>query len=135
MTGFARAQGEDGQQTWVWEAKSVNARGLDLRFRLPPGLDGLEVAARTAASARFKRGNISLGLAISRAADAGTLSINREFLTALAANGRELARELGVAAPTMEGLLRSEEHTSELQSLMRSSYAVFSLKKKNATHT
>src|SRR3546814_10294795 len=28
---------------------------------------------------------------------------------------------------------RSEEHTSELQSLMRSSYAVFSLKKKNKT--
>src|SRR3546814_3374104 len=32
-------------------------------------------------------------------------------------------------------LLRSEEHTSELQSLMRSSYAVFCLKKKNRTHS
>src|SRR3546814_2528605 len=31
------------------------------------------------------------------------------------------------------GLLRSEEHTSELQSLMRISYAVFCLKKKNKT--
>src|SRR3546814_9759166 len=30
-----------------------------------------------------------------------------------------------------EGLWRSEEHTSELQSLMRISYAVFCLKKKN----
>src|SRR3546814_2866388 len=30
---------------------------------------------------------------------------------------------------------RSEEHTSELQSLMRSSYAVFCLKKKNTTET
>src|SRR3546814_5915868 len=30
--------------------------------------------------------------------------------------------------------LRSEEHTSELQSLMRISYAVFCLKKKNTTH-
>src|SRR3546814_3066469 len=29
---------------------------------------------------------------------------------------------------------RSEEHTSELQSLMRNSYAVFCLKKKNITH-
>src|SRR3546814_7635362 len=29
---------------------------------------------------------------------------------------------------------RSEEHTSELQSLMRISYAVFCLKKKNTTH-
>src|SRR3546814_5681069 len=31
--------------------------------------------------------------------------------------------------------VRSEEHTSELQSLMRSSYAVFCLKKKKQTHT
>src|SRR3546814_1436005 len=31
--------------------------------------------------------------------------------------------------------LRSEEHTSELQSLMRTSYAVFCLKKKNHNHT
>src|SRR3546814_5242146 len=32
------------------------------------------------------------------------------------------------------GFIRSEEHTSELQSLMRISYAVFCLKKKNKTH-
>src|SRR3546814_1723466 len=31
--------------------------------------------------------------------------------------------------------LRSEEHTSELQSLMRISYAVFCLKKKKTIHT
>src|SRR3546814_5544704 len=36
---------------------------------------------------------------------------------------------LGVA------LVRSEEHTSELQSLMRNSYAVFCLKKKKFNHT
>src|SRR3546814_6542948 len=33
------------------------------------------------------------------------------------------------------GFLRSEEHTSELQSLMRISYAVFCLKKKKTTNT
>src|SRR3546814_21097570 len=56
-----------------------------------------------------------------------------------------LFRSLGmafVAALTMEhsialsvagGWLRSEEHTSELQSLMRISYAVFCLKKKKKT--
>src|SRR3546814_3401110 len=36
----------------------------------------------------------------------------------------------GVAAVGVIGLVRSEEHTSELQSLMRISYAVFCLKKK-----
>src|SRR3546814_9486237 len=44
---------------------------------------------------------------------------------------------LGAAAPDLvhhaqrESVARSEEHTSELQSLMRISYAVFCLKKKN----
>src|SRR3546814_6349022 len=36
------------------------------------------------------------------------------------------------AAPRVMKIQRSEEHTSELQSLMRISYAVFCLKKKNA---
>src|SRR3546814_2681779 len=37
--------------------------------------------------------------------------------------------------PVAQGRRRSEEHTSELQSLMRISYAVFCLKKKNNRHT
>src|SRR3546814_10698027 len=36
--------------------------------------------------------------------------------------------------PQWRDILRSEEHTSELQSLMRISYAVFCLKKKNTKH-
>src|SRR3546814_7443822 len=39
--------------------------------------------------------------------------------------------EFGAGANTTNAVFRSEEHTSELQSLMRSSYAVFCLKKKN----
>src|SRR3546814_8846107 len=35
---------------------------------------------------------------------------------------------LGLALPVMANVSRSEEHTSELQSLMRTSYAVFCLK-------
>src|SRR3546814_3350172 len=38
---------------------------------------------------------------------------------------------LEVLSPGLAGRQRSEEHTSELQSLMRISYAVFCLKKKN----
>src|SRR3546814_7647354 len=37
--------------------------------------------------------------------------------------------------PSVAGLKRSEEHTSELQSLMRISYAVFCLKTKNEENT
>src|SRR3546814_4950913 len=40
------------------------------------------------------------------------------------------ARQAISAPPPMERTTRSEEHTSDLQSLMRTSYAVFCLKKK-----
>src|SRR3546814_4698950 len=39
----------------------------------------------------------------------------------------------GIACGTFAIDIRPEEHTSELQSLMRTSYAVFCLKKKNQT--
>src|SRR3546814_8520766 len=44
------------------------------------------------------------------------------------------ADDLGDHPDAAIGLLRSEEHTSELKSLMRISYAVFCLKKKNNLH-
>src|SRR3546814_4942375 len=44
--------------------------------------------------------------------------------------GGQLHQQHIDAAPAEPGLYRSEEHTSELQSLMRISYAVFCLKKK-----
>src|SRR3546814_9819296 len=48
------------------------------------------------------------------------------------AAGEIAAEEIGIA--DVDAALRSEEHTSELQSLMRISYAVFCLKKKKNTH-
>src|SRR3546814_10479609 len=45
-------------------------------------------------------------------------------------DGREAVWNIHVAAFRVDGKKRSEEHTSELQSLMRNSYAVFCLKKK-----
>ena len=50
MTGFARGQGAAGAYVWNWEIKSVNAKGLDVRFRLPPGWDAIEVPVRKAAT-------------------------------------------------------------------------------------
>lgn len=67
MTGFARQSGALPDGTgFVWELRSVNGRGLDLRLRLPPGLDPLEALLREAVGARFKRGNISATLTLKR---------------------------------------------------------------------
>src|SRR3546814_8736082 len=43
-------------------------------------------------------------------------------------------QDMGLGAGAKPVKSRSEEHTSELQSLMRHSYAVFCLKKKKTTH-
>ena len=60
MTGFARDEGHDARYRWAWEAKSVNGRGLDVRFRLPAGLDRIEATARTRLGERFKRGEMAI---------------------------------------------------------------------------
>src|SRR3546814_9720502 len=76
------------------------------------GADGLvELTARVAFMNFSARTNVSLGIP-----------------------SEEYAESCGLA-PLATSIGRSEEHTSELQSLMRISYAVFCLKKKKKTQT
>ena len=60
MTGFARVDGSDAGANWYWELRSVNGRGLDVRVRVPPGSDGLEVPIRELIGKRLTRGNVSV---------------------------------------------------------------------------
>ncbi|MBX9633889.1 MAG: YicC family protein [Magnetospirillum sp.] len=83
MTGYARAEGRDAQVSWVWEAKSVNGRGLEMRCRLPSGHDALEVAAREAANRKLKRGNIQLSLTVTRIVEAPAMRVNEDLLNQL----------------------------------------------------
>src|SRR3546814_4816669 len=62
----------------------------------------------------------------------GHLDLRRD--AELAADGRALAHFDAERLTATVIALRSEEHTSELQSLMRISYAVFCLKKKTTRH-
>ncbi len=66
MTGFARNESTTDSGAWVWELRSVNGRGLDLRFRLPPGFDALEAPLREAAGRVLKRGNVTANLTVRR---------------------------------------------------------------------
>jgi uncharacterized protein (TIGR00255 family) len=66
MTGFSRAEGRAAGFAWVWELRSVNGRGLDVRFRLPSGLDGMEAGLREAATKVLRRGNVTASLSVRR---------------------------------------------------------------------
>ena len=106
MTGYARAQGSDERRRWVWEARSVNGRNLEIRCRVPQGFDRLENPARTAIGNRLKRGNVSLTLTIASEQQGKPLRINRALLAELAVLVEEVRKGTGAAAPTADGLLR-----------------------------
>lgn len=105
MTGFARAEGRDDSLHWIWELKSVNGRTLDLRCRLPSGMDGLEPIARAAVAEKLRRGNISISLTLLRAMTPTKVRVNREVLSELLAVARDLAGEVDAAPPRLDGLL------------------------------
>jgi len=106
MTGFARIEGHDGALNWVWEIKSVNAKALDLRFRLPAGFDALEVSLRASLNQTLRRGAVTVNLGLAKAAGTGGMRVNREALAAVMALAREIATEIDdVAPPRIDGLL------------------------------
>jgi uncharacterized protein (TIGR00255 family) len=106
MTGYARAQGADERRRWVWEARSVNGRNLEIRCRVPQGFDRLENPARTAVGGRLKRGNVSLTLTLSSERQSSQLRINRALLSELGVLVEEVRKSTGAAAPSADGLLR-----------------------------
>ena len=90
MTGFARREGGVDGVSWVWEARSVNGKSLDLRLRTPAGFERLETVARAELAKRFRRGNVTLNLSLGRSETGSALRINREVLDQLVALVREV---------------------------------------------
>ena len=105
MTGFARSHGVAGSYAWAWEIKSVNAKGLDLRLRLPPGWDLIEVPARGRASEKLSRGTVYANLTVDRKGVAPSVKINEPVLAAVLATMKSLAGRIDAAPPTLDGVL------------------------------
>lgn len=110
MTGFARAVGAapgEGAVSWVWEVRSVNGKGLDVRLKVPGGFEAIEVPARQAIGRRIKRGNVNAVLTVHRPERPPTYRINEPLLTQLVAaagHARALSGS-GLAPARVDGLL------------------------------
>ena len=105
MTGFGRADGAGEGWTWSVEARSVNGRNLEIRFRGPNGFDGLERAAKAAGQARFARGQVTIGVQAKRAeAGEAAVTINAAVLARYLTLANELAED-GATPPSADGLL------------------------------
>jgi uncharacterized protein (TIGR00255 family) len=105
MTGFGRAEGAAGDWNWAVEARSVNGRNMEVRFRGPPGFDGLEKAARDGAQARFQRGQVNVSVNAKRVEGAGAVRINLEQMERYLAAGAPFVADGRVAPPGLDGLL------------------------------
>ncbi|MFJ6024165.1 YicC/YloC family endoribonuclease [Brevundimonas sp. NPDC092305] len=105
MTGFGRADGAAGDWSWSVEARSVNGRTLELRFRGPPGFDNLERLAKASAQARLQRGQVTVGVQARRTAAAdAALQVNEAVLARYLELANQLAED-GCTPPSADGLL------------------------------
>src|SRR6516225_9729096 len=105
MTGFARGHGVSGAYSWAWELKSVNAKGFELRLRLPPGWDAVEGPARNGAAQVLARGTVNGTLTVERQGVAPSVRINEPVLAAVLATIKGLAGRVDAAAPRLDGIL------------------------------
>jgi uncharacterized protein (TIGR00255 family) len=105
MTGFARSHGASGPYAFEWELKSVNAKGFDLRLRLPPGWDELEAHARKRASEMLARGTVYANFNVKRSDAMSTVRINEEVLASVLKIATELAGKIDAVAPSIDGLM------------------------------
>lgn len=128
MTGFARHQGGSEHFSWLWEVKSVNGRGLELRLRLPQGFEGLEPELRRHVKERLHRGNANITLSLRRLSPHSNVTVDEALLQRLAGLCDRLCQDYDVAPPRADGLLalrgvlevQEEEEDEELRQVTES---------------
>ncbi len=105
MTGFARREGTSGRGRWAWELRSVNGKGLDIRLRLPPGLERLEADVRKSIADRLARGNLQVSLSLSVEESRVEVVVNQDALAAVLALRDRLAGIVDPAPLKLESLM------------------------------
>ena len=105
MTGFARAAGSSGAWRWAFELKTVNAKGLDIRLRMPAPFDRVEGEARARLAKALARGTCFATLSAQREGATAAARIDLAALESIAVAARAAAVKVGLAPPTMDGLL------------------------------
>ncbi|MBB3963862.1 YicC/YloC family endoribonuclease [Rhizobium metallidurans] len=105
MTGFARREGTTDRWRWAWELRSVNGKGLDVRLRLPPGLERLENDVKRLAGEQFSRGNMQVSLSVSSPESRVETVLNQEALAAVLSLRDQLAGIIDPAPLKLDTLL------------------------------
>ena len=136
MTGFAAGQGSMGPHSWSWDLRSVNAKGLDIRIRVPDWLTGLEAQLKSRLTEAVARGNVTLGLRITREDSHGGLALNTHVLdqvmnalTAVEDTAMQRGVSLAPSTPTdilaMRGVLETAVEEDDVEALTATLLADF----------
>ncbi|GGD85627.1 hypothetical protein GCM10011390_00240 [Aureimonas endophytica] len=105
MTGFARAETRHADESFVFELRAVNGKGLELRLRLPPGFESLEPEIRRLAASRLTRGNVQIALSAGKTESRTRFSVNEAVLAEVLALSDRLVAAGHAVTPTADGLL------------------------------
>jgi uncharacterized protein (TIGR00255 family) len=105
MTGFSRVDGTADGLAWTWESRSVNGRGLDVRLRLPPGYETLEVPAREAVVKRLARGNVAISLNVEKQQSSSSVRLNEAVLADVIKAADRVSALSGASKPDAAQLL------------------------------
>jgi uncharacterized protein (TIGR00255 family) len=106
MTGFAREEGAFESYAWRWELRSVNNRGLDVRVRLPSGMESFEIRVRDAVGKRFKRGSFNISFNLTETPGLAGYRLNEALLDRVIAIAEDVRARTGGPPASPEGLLR-----------------------------
>lgn len=104
MTGFASESGSDGALTWTLDVRGVNAKGLDIRVRVPERMIGLDQKIRALFQKALGRGSLTISLRYEEAVGEESLAVNVGVLHSYIATAQtvsDLAREKGMALAPM----------------------------------
>lgn len=105
MTGFARADGDHAGRRFVWEVKSVNARGLEARVRLPSGFERLEAPAKKALSKIISRGSVFVSLNVLASESQSSFRLNESAMKDVISWVRKVESEIECTPPSAVGIL------------------------------
>ena len=127
MTGFAETAGTSANWSWGWELRSVNGKGLDVRFRTGGGMDGAEQVWRKEVQKLLNRGNVTATLTVSRARADVQYAINEDLLAQLVAAAQKVAPDADVQPGqlmTVRGVIETAELEDDPESLQERDDAI-----------
>ena len=105
MTGFGRSNNSFENYSWVWELKSVNGKGLDLRTRIPQGFDTLDKHVKSVAKKVLFRGTLNILLQIKKDGVETVLNVNEDVLNKLIIIAKDAAIKHNLSMPSIDNLL------------------------------